>query len=1202
MKINGFHPLVAQYPLAHQVKASAPSREPVTFGAQEAASQPEGKAKQKSAYYRWSMALLAGTAMLPFSAPSQLEAAITPESEKLVRLLETDKEEVLAAALLNLSQVNERDAIPVLKKVLQDGRTSEDTLNAAIKAAGRLGAQGSDKAAFSKLLLPYLLKVVVEDKDKNIKFLDFAEAEFWVEEKPETTKLKDGGLAAAKALGQIGDVDVLLRLARTAQDGAQDFDVRWLALEAIKHAPAHAEVDREVVKLYKRIAPETDAQLFTQASAILVRHNVSDGWKSLETALLPDPDSLRSKSVLPAGSGVLLPGSNSGSEKAEATPVTENKHKRPSLQTKDMGPLMFLLGGGDTQNEGLSATQRSIIREVLRQKNTDHAQLINRLMARHPSHFSRGDTFSDTVAFFRAMGPKTQESLLELVNIEKAEALARKENPKQSFYSNIQAEMADEAKIMEKARAIRKVSLSLVSTLKMPEASKELTKLFTNTLEVPALRHMAIASSAAMKDAGAIKPLLALTTDDTEDIELRYDALAAVLDIATPPLAEGLHSDSGYEKAVARYMNTFSENPKFTQSFFKAKVFSEVHDTRQAMLRANMPQAVIDEALNNIIDKTLSRMKLNDTVKAQIAADPEFKAYAEGIVRYISKEKDVDGFFRILNIIAAGEAGLGESNPALKELVLNPLARTNIPDIASSNDIMMFPGYTKQTVARNTRLASIQALGQTGTLKDAELMERGLQSDNRQLHLFAISALSNLGKNHATPAADEAPIQMALADKLLKRLPSVNLKSTDRLDNYFRKLYAEAIDNLGGTQKLIELMDTTSDTALRRAIANGLIYNGKHLDNPKVTQHLLAASMGLDKLHARGIDGRGTEVAIIDGDYINDDLEGLQGKVVYPTWGNTKDASLRESFHGESVASAIAGKHASLTYGVAPGVDKIYSYAAWDDDLTADRNAPLEEVDGMLRSLDDIIAKRISGESKVSVVNMSLGGTSALLYGDEFIVKEFIQKLAARFEAGHKAGITFVISAGNEGGANFFHHLMGTLNVLGFNKENGTLAQTQGVLLVGASDTRGARERDNHQMASFSSVGDVFNASQPDIVAPGANIPLVNREFNGEVNLDEMDGTSFSAPITAGTLLLMEQAHGKPLETEAIKKILSGTAYQLKDVPQFQQGNGGLDPVKAVEAAQNSKLGNDFNQFLDSLGAYLKLKDKPSSAKNPEQN
>lgn len=82
----------------------------------------------------------------------------------------------------------------------------------------------------------------------------------------------------------------------------------------------------------------------------------------------------------------------------------------------------------------------------------------------------------------------------------------------------------------------------------------------------------------------------------------------------------------------------------------------------------------------------------------------------------------------------------------------------------------------------------------------------------------------------------------------------------------------------------------------------------------------------------------------------------------------------------------------------------------------------------------------------------------------------------------------------------------------------------------------------------------------------------------------------------------MEQAHGKPLETEAIKKILSGTAYQLKDVPQFQQGNGGLDPVKAVEAAQNSKLGNDFNQFLDSLGAYLKLKEKPSSAQNPEQN
>jgi subtilisin family serine protease len=457
--------------------------------------------------------------------------------------------------------------------------------------------------------------------------------------------------------------------------------------------------------------------------------------------------------------------------------------------------------------------------------------------------------------------------------------------------------------------------------------------------------------------------------------------------------------------------------------------------------------------------------------------------------------------------------------------------------------------------------------------------------------MYALEGLADLGKNLMDPRADISP-QAAekvsgLVDRLITRMQKVQLNASPRMNNHWQKLYAEAIGHLGGQEKLVKLMETSQDGVLNRAIANGLIKNSQSLDNPKVAQFLLVNAMGLSELHAKGIDGKGTEVAIIDGDYINDDIEGLQGKVVYPEWGNTKDAALRESFHGESVASVMVGRKANTTYGIAPGVDKIYSYAAWDDNQSADRNTPIEEADGMLRSIDDIITKKISGRSKVSVVNMSLGGTAGLLYADEEGAKQYLDKLAARFEAGSKAGITFVISAGNEGGDTMRHHLVGTLNLLGFNKQNGKLVQSNGVILVGASDTQGSQDRSKHTVSWFSSVGDVFNSSQPDVMAPGTNIPLVNREANGVMNMDEMDGTSFSAPIVTGIALLMNQAAGKPLETEKLKEILKNNTYKLEDTPQFQQGAGGVDPAKAVDAARKERVSASFGEFLNSIGSLF---------------
>jgi hypothetical protein len=87
--------------------------------------------------------------------------------------------------------------------------------------------------------------------------------------------------------------------------------------------------------------------------------------------------------------------------------------------------------------------------------------------------------------------------------------------------------------------------------------------------------------------------------------------------------------------------------------------------------------------------------------------------------------------------------------------------------------------------------------------------------------------------------------------------------------------------------------------------------------------------------------------------------------------------------------------------------------------------------------------------------------------------------------------------------------------------------------------------------------------------------------------MDEMDGTSFSAPIVTGIALLMNQAAGKPLETEKLKEILKNNTYKLEDTPQFQQGAGGVDPTKAVEAAKKERVSASFGEFLNSVGSLF---------------
>jgi HEAT repeat protein len=1138
------------------------------------------------------LAFLATSMLSPvFTTPARAE--VTPESGRLVKQLESNDNELLAAAVRNAGEINERDAIPHIKRILRDANASEYALRTSLIALGKLGAKGTppERADFTKSILPYMLKVVIAEKgpdhglDKNARFVSPEEAEDIINTRTDKIfVVKDARKAAAEALGLTLDAPTRKQLVDASRETTLAMPNRLMALDALRNSPPDDQMTKDMRAFLETLKVEEQPELVAATMGVLIRHNDKDAWPIIEKIMTPK---------IPPKAATMAP--------ATVTPPVAAQPKEPITGPQtDVDTKMFSISFGPSVPPESYPTKahQSVIHHVLDNRRPEGLLLIQRQMAQYPLYFlNDGKTFAKAVKFFNAMSPEVQEGMLQNINVREAEKQVKAAFPRPASFSNKTEEKAFDDKIQPKPAELRKLSLSLASSMQIAKAGPIFQEIYTNKIqsnsaENQALRRIAMMGSALLKDESAIKHMLSIATDSAEDVDTRYDAIMSIHDIISPPLAPDLKTNTNRINTLQSYASIYSTNPKLTQSIYKSQLFAEIRDARKALIKLNAPVSAVDEATKRIVDRTVKQLGMSSQKWQALAQTPAFKENQQAMVDYVTKQHDADGFLRIAIISTLGSANNQEIQPTLKDLVHDPLARTDIPDLVSSNDMFMFPGYTKSEVAASTRLASIQALGQSGAIDATDLMEKGLRSDNRRIHYFTIQALSDIGK--ATRDTQDPAIQKnrtAIAARLMKKMPNVNLEGSERVNSMFKNLYAQAADRMGGGQELLKLMSDTKDTVLRRAIANALIHNADEKNNymteTRVAAYLLSTSLGLDELHKKGIDGRGTEVAIIDGDYINSDMEAVKGRIFYPEWGNLKDARLRESFHGETVADVIANKK----YGIAPGVDKIWSYAAWDDKQFAQPGELVHETDGLLRSIDDIIAKKTSGKSKVSVVNISLGGTSALLYGDETTVKEYLQKLSARFNTGSEAGITFVLSAGNERGEDLYHHIAGTLNSLGFHKENGKLVRSKGVILVGAIDTQGTSDRSKHKPAWFTSMQDVFNTIPPHITTVGSHLPLVDRLPNGDITNDEADGTSFSAPVTSGTALLMNNAHGKSFDTKDLIKIMQETSYQLTDAQ--PEGPGALDITRTVLDAQKRGLQADFNNLLDRMGLFMNLQQPP---------
>ena len=322
-----------------------------------------------------------------------------------------------------------------------------------------------------------------------------------------------------------------------------------------------------------------------------------------------------------------------------------------------------------------------------------------------------------------------------------------------------------------------------------------------------------------------------------------------------------------------------------------------------------------------------------------------------------------------------------------------------------------------------------------------------------------------------------------------------------------------------------------------------------------------------------GVTGQGVGVAILDSGITDwhDDLylgpDGA-GKIVhFRDFTRAADDPLAavvsdDYGHGTHVAGIIAGSgydSAGARAGIAPGAHLIGLKV-----LDADGQGYISDV---IAAFDYAVS--IRNTYNIRVINLSVAsGVFETYYRDPLT-------LAAR--RANDAGIVVVAAAGNLG-----------LNDDGQVQYGGITAPGNApwVIAVGAASHQGTAKRSDDTIAGFSSRGPTWSdfTAKPDLVAPGVGIESLAAPNStlGALYSDylvgtptgtgvkpylSLSGTSMAAPVVAGAVTLLLEAH-PTLTPNAVKAILQYTAETRPDESPLAQGAGMLNVVGALRLAQ----------------------------------
>ena len=298
--------------------------------------------------------------------------------------------------------------------------------------------------------------------------------------------------------------------------------------------------------------------------------------------------------------------------------------------------------------------------------------------------------------------------------------------------------------------------------------------------------------------------------------------------------------------------------------------------------------------------------------------------------------------------------------------------------------------------------------------------------------------------------------------------------------------------------------------------------------------------IGVPAVHDLGLRGEGVMVAVFDTGFDTLFHEAFSSMAIADRHDfvngddDVADGGRGEGSHGTETLSVIGGFASGRLIG--PAFQSTFLLAKTED---TDSETPVEE--------DNWAAATVWAEARgADVISSSLGyltfdpGSPSYTFAD-MNGSTAISTRAADLAASR--GIVVVNSAGNAG-FNLQHNTLGA-------PADGLL-----VLAVGAVTSTGVR-------ASFSSVGPTVDGRiKPDVVAQGVFVTAAAPDTPSSYT--NVNGTSFSCPLTAGVAALVLQARPSASVAEVGEAIRS-TASQAAQ-PDNLLGWGIVDAAAAVQA------------------------------------
>lgn len=287
----------------------------------------------------------------------------------------------------------------------------------------------------------------------------------------------------------------------------------------------------------------------------------------------------------------------------------------------------------------------------------------------------------------------------------------------------------------------------------------------------------------------------------------------------------------------------------------------------------------------------------------------------------------------------------------------------------------------------------------------------------------------------------------------------------------------------------------------------------------------LDSSTGAAAVRAQyDVDGAGLTAAVIDTgiDYHNANLGGKfgDGGVVTAGWDfgdNDADPDASTWQHGTSVAGLIASRNPNAS-GVAPGAN-LAALKVFD---SSNRSSFTKIADALQWVLDN------HEKYNITVVNLSLSDNNNYVrdwFTDNGGVEDRISSLVKQLR---DAKIPVVAASGNSfsgyQGMGFTAIIPDTLSVTALDSSNQSL------------------------LASAQRLGsDLGGKSATDLAAPGQGL----RTLDGSSGTATVEGTSFSAPVVSGAVLLLQQIYQKRFGTlptvDQIEGWLKQGSTQVRD-------------------------------------------------------